>query len=249
MMPTKQSKPVSIQLNCGMKQWLLILVVLFSTDVSAQTDIGIGGAFESPFLISKAGGGYNHYTGVPALRLDVTTLSLGETFHPAATISIAPYILPVSKIGLTDRALLMEFFSVNAMFFAKIVKELPDEKQLLFGIGIGATYLQGTGVSFSGDYTSYTTINTDSAEYIKAVTPQVNLGLEIRRRIPSSKHVGVALGVNIIYSYYFQRNTSWRIDIVDNNYNYYKLNPSLGGHMINPAVYAMLYYRFDKSSR
>lgn len=232
-----------------MIRWLIVIVGLVGHVAHAQTDLGIGGAFESPFLISKAGGGYNHYTGVPALRLDVTALSLGETFHPAATISIAPYILPVSKIGFTDRALLMEFFTVNAMFFAKIVKELPGEKQLLFGVGIGATYLQGTGVSFSGDYTSYTTINTDSAEYIKVVAPQVNLGLEIRRRIASSKHAGVALGVNVIYSYYFQRNTSWRIDIVDNNYNYYKLNPALGGHMINPAVYAMLYYRFDKGNR
>lgn len=234
------------RLNCSMLYRLRLSLLLWVLPIYtyAQISIGAGAAFESPFLMSKAAGGYNHYTGVPAGRLCVVYESENSTFIPSLTITIAPYILPVSKLGLTDRALLMHFGTLNMMLNGKLKKTLNNGKLLYYGIGIGATYMWGRKVSLSGDQTTLLTVLEDSADYIKTVMPQVCLSAEYRTPIGTNKHVGAGIGINLLYSYYFERNTTWRIDVVDNTYNYYKLNPKLEGHMLNPAVYVLLYYTF-----
>jgi hypothetical protein len=70
--------------------------------------------------------------------------------------------------------------------------------------------------------------------------------VEYRVPISSEKPIGAGIGVNVLYSYYFERNTTWRMDVVDDKYNYYKLNPKLSGHMLNPSIYVVLYYRFGR---
>jgi hypothetical protein len=55
-------------LNCTMLHKLRISLILLALPVytHAQISIGTGAAIESPFLMSKAAGGYNHYSAVPA---------------------------------------------------------------------------------------------------------------------------------------------------------------------------------------
>lgn len=230
-----------------MKQWTLAIVLLLLQLCSyAQADIGIGGAFESPFLMNKAVGGYTHYTGVPAAKLHISYLPSEATFVPTLSVTIAPYILPVVRLGITDRALLMHFNTVNLMLQGRVRKSLNNNKELYYGIGVGATYMKGRSVSLSGNQSTYITVIEDSADYIKAIMPQVSLNVEYRVPISSEKPIGAGIGVNVLYSYYFERNTTWRMDVVDDKYNYYKLNPKLSGHMLNPSVYVVLYYRVGR---
>lgn len=226
--------------------YILVLIGILPGVCKAQIDLGIGAAFESPFLLSNASGGYNHYTGVPAGRMVITYLPQQATFIPSLSFSIAPYILPVSKLGITDRALLMHFGTLNAMLNGRVRKMLNNDKEAYFGLGVGATYMWGNRVSLSGDQTTYVTVLEDSADYIRAIMPQVSLNAEYRTPITPNKHIGAGFGLNVLYSYYFERNTTWRIDVVDNMYNHYKLNPKLSGHMINPGIYVLLYYRFGE---
>jgi len=227
--------------------WIFIMFLLLPICTQAQISIGAGAAFESPFLMSKAAGGYNHYTGVPAGRLAIVYEQANGTFLPVLTVAVAPYILPVSKLGLTDRALLMHFGTLNMMLHGKLKKTLNNGKVLYYGLGIGATYMWGHKVSLSGNQNTLLTVLEDSADYIKTVMPQVSLSVEYRTPISANKHVGAGIGVNLLYSYFFERNTTWRIDVVDDTYNYYKLNPKLEGHMLNPSVYVLLYYTFGNN--
>jgi hypothetical protein len=141
----------------------------------------------------------------------------------------------------------MHFGTLNMMLHGKLKKTLNNGKELYYGLGIGATYMWGNKVSLSGNQNTLLTVLEDSAEYIKTVMPQVCLSVEYRTPITTNKHVGAGIGVNVLYSYYFERSTTWRIDVVDDTYNYYKLNPKLEGHMINPSVYVLLYYTFGNN--
>jgi hypothetical protein len=196
--------------------------------------------------MNKAVGGYTHYTGVPAVKLHISYLPSEATFVPTLSVTIAPYILPVVRLGITDRALLMHFNTVNLMLQGRVRKSLNKNKELYYGIGVGATYMKGRSVSLSGNQSTYITVIEDSADYIKVIMPQVSLNVEYRVPISSEKPIGAGIGVNVLYSYYFERNTTWRMDVVDDKYNYYKLNPKLSGHMLNPSIYVVLYYRFGR---
>ena len=214
----------------------------------AQYDLGLGLAYESPFLFNKQLGGYNHYSGVPAVRLNFNYLPAQATFLPTVSFVVAPYVLPVTRLGVSDRVLLMDFTTLNLMVQGRIRKELGENYELFFGMGIGATYMTGgSSIGLSGNQAGYINVLQDSADRIKAIMPQVNLNLEYRIPISSEKPISAGLGVNVLYSYYFERSTTWRVDVVDDMNIHYKLYPKLAGHLVNPSVYVVIYYRFERN--
>ena len=117
------------------------------------------------------------------------------------------------------------------------------------GFGIGATYMQGTKMDFNKANLNNLQVLTDSSEYIKAVSPNIAINAEYRLPISAEMPLAVGIGGQVLYSYYSERQTTTRMDVVDENYNHYKLNPKLSGHMLNPSFYVIIYYRFAGRER
>jgi hypothetical protein len=215
----------------------------------AQVDIGAGGEFGFPMLYNKDVGSYNHSTGSPGARVHFTYLPPNGTFVPTLSLQVMPYTLPVTKLGNTDRVLNMKFTTINAMVYGRVRKQVANNREWYYGLGIGATYMQGTKMDFNKANLNNLQVLTDSSEYIKAVIPNIAINAEYRIPISAEMPLAVGIGGQVLYSYYSERQTTTRMDVVDENYNHYKLNPKLSGHMLNPSFYVIIYYRFAGRER
>lgn len=232
-----------------MKKILVACLMSFCIQGYAQVDAGIGGAFGFPMLFNSNLGGYNHSLGAPAGRVQINYLPANATFVPSLSMEIAPYELPVSRLGNTNRVLNMNFTVMNAMLQGRVRKTWANNKELYYGIGVGAMYMSGRRVGLSGDQNSYLTVIEDSADYIKTIVPQMCVSAEYVMPVTSDAPVMLGIGAQLQYSYFFERQTTWRISVVDDQFNLYNLRPKLQGHFINPGVYVVLYYRFKGKER
>ncbi len=228
---------------------VLAALMLGSITANAQIDAGVGASFGFPMSFNPNVGNYNHSSGVPGVKAQFTYQPQNATFVPTLAVEVSPYILPITMLGNTDRVLNMNFFTLNTMLYGRARKVLNNNKELYYGVGIGATYMKGRGVSLSGNQNSYITVIEDSADYIQVVSPQVALNAEYVIPVTPQAPVYLGIGGQLLYSYYFERQTTWRIAVVDDQYNLYNLNPKLQGHMLNPSVYLVLYYRFGSRSK
>ncbi len=228
---------------------VLAALMLGGIAAKAQVDAGIGPSFGFPMSFNSNVGSYHHSSGVPGAKVQFTYQPQNATFVPTLAVEASPYILPITKLGSTDRVLNMNFFTLNAMLYGRARKVLNNNKELYYGLGIGATYMKGRSVSLSGNQNSYITVIEDSADYIQVISPQVALNAEYVLPVTSQAPVYLGIGVQLLYSYYFERQTTWRIAVVDDQYNLYNLRPKLRGHMLNPSVYLVLYYRFGSRSK
>eukprot|EP00388_Colpodella_angusta_P015592 GDKJ01038653.1.p1 GENE.GDKJ01038653.1~~GDKJ01038653.1.p1 ORF type:complete len:236 (+),score=-41.90 GDKJ01038653.1:174-881(+) len=222
---------------------VLAILMLVHVSANAQMDVGIGPSFGFPMSFNPNVGNYHHSSGVPGAKLQLTYLPENATFVPTLAVETAPYILPITMLGNTDRVLNMHFFTLNAMLYGRVHKVLNNNKELFYGIGIGAAYMKGTGVGLSGNKNSYITEIEDSADYIQTISPQVGLSIEYVIPVTPKLPLYLGIGGQVLYSYYFERQTNWRISVVDDQYNLYNLRPKLQGHMLNPGVYLTVYYR------
>lgn len=235
--------------NCSMFRHIGVLFALLSVvaDGRAQVDAGIGASFGFPMLFNNNVGGYNHSSGVPGGKVQLTYQPANATFVPTLAVEVAPYVLPVTLLGNTDRVLNMNFFTMNAMLYGRVRKELRNTKVLYYGVGVGAAYMQGRSVGLSGNQNTYLTVIEDSADYIKTIAPQAAFNIEYVMPVSQDVPLYLGIGGQVLYSYYFERQTTWRISVVDDKYNLYNLNPKLQGHLLNPGVYVVLYYRLGGS--
>lgn len=227
----------------------VLACMLGTYTIQAQVDAGIGASFGFPMLFNKNVGNYHHSSGVPGVKAILTYQPQNATFVPTLSIDVAPYILPVTLLGNTDRVLNMNFFTMQAMLYGRVRKQLNNNKELYYGVGIGASYMKGTGVGLSGNQNTYITVMEDSADYIKTIAPQVAFNIEYIMPVTPKIPLYLGIGGQVLYSYYFERQTTWHIAVVDDKYNLYNLHPKLEGHMLNPSVFVALYYRFgDKTN-
>lgn len=227
---------------------VLAALMLGSIAATAQIDAGIGPSFGFPMSFNSNVGSYHHSSGVPGAKVQFTYQPQNATFVPTLAVEASPYILPITKLGNTDRVLNMNFFTLNAMLYGRVRKVLNNNKELYYGVGIGATYMKGRGVGLSGNQNGYITVIEDSADYIQVMSPQVALNAEYVLPVTPQAPVYLGIGGQLLYSYYFERQTSWHIAVVDDQYNLYNLRPKLQGHMLNPSVYLVLYYRFGRKN-
>gem|GEM_PF-3265467 len=223
---------------------VLLALMLGGVQAKAQIDAGIGPSFGFPMSFNPNVGSYHHSSGVPGAKVMLTYQPENATFVPTLAVEVAPYILPIVKLGNTDRVLNMNFFTMNAMLYGRAKKVLNNNKELYYGVGIGATYLNGTGVGLSGNQNGYVTVIEDSADYIQIIAPQAALNIEYVIPITSQAPLYLGIGGQVLYSYFFERQTTWHISVVDDQYNLYNLHPKLQGNMLNPGVYLTVYYRF-----
>lgn len=221
----------------------LVFIVLLSLKGKAQLDLGGGVSAGFPLLYNKNVGNYNHSLGSPAARIQFNYVPPDATFVPSLSFSYSQWLLPVVRFT-TDRVLSMKFNTMNFTASAMIRKKIDDKREIRFGPGIGLAILKGKGVSINGNPELISRVIEDSSAFISRLAPYIMLSGEYIFPMSSQVPLFIGIGGQIQYAYFFEGDTRYRVDIEDNQSQYYRLQPELSGHMINPALYAVIYYRF-----
>jgi hypothetical protein len=222
------------------------LVVLLGTSISsfAQVELGAGASIGFPLSYNKNVGDYNHSSGSPGLRMHFNYVKEDATFIPAVSFNYSKWLLPVVRFG-TEKVLSMDF-NVTALTLGGMIRKVNGDREFRIGPGIGLAWLKGKGVSINGNPELISNVFEDSSAYITRFTPFVNLSGEYIIPVTSAAPVFLGIGVQLQYAYFFEGDTKYRVDIVDNQFQYYKLEPELSGSVINPLIYVVIYYRFGQ---
>ncbi len=229
-----------------MRQLLLILFTLATVQpAKAQMLLGIGGQADFPFMFNDYIGGYHHHQGNPGFRVVGTYLSPNSTFSPGLTLSVSPAALPVQWVQ-NEFALSMHFIHTHAMLFGRLQKKLRNGQYFLYGLGIGVSHFSGDGVSSGGgvDVELRYTLS-DSSKFINTFAPTVAFNLEYIRPIKEGTPFYWSIGGKLQYLYFFDKKTTYRIDIIDNKGRYFKAEPRLFGHTVNPMLFINIYYQLS----
>lgn len=213
-----------------------------SSSLLAQVEGGAGASIGFPLSYSKSVGDYNHSLGSPGVRLHVNYVGEDATFVPSLAFNYSAWVLPVVKID-ADRALSMDF-NVTALTLSGMIRRVNGDKEFRIGPGLGFAWFKGKGVSINGKPELVNSIAADSAAYITRFTPFVMLSGEYIFPVTQSAPVYLGIGAQLQYVYFFKGDNKYRVDIVDNQFQYYQLQPELAGSVFNPGIYAVLYYRF-----
>lgn len=232
-------------MNIHSRTCLIIAILLLSYTSFAQVDIGGGATIGFPLSYNKAVGDYNHASGSPGVRLQFNYVPPDATFIPSVSFTYGQWLLPVVRFGM-DKVLSMKFNTMSFTASAMIRKVRDDKKEFIFGPGIGLAILKGRGVSINGKPELINSVLEDSSAFISKLTPYIMLSGEYIMPVTPQAPVYMGIGGQIQYTYFLQGDTKYRVDIVDSQLQYYKLEPELAGHMINPAVYVVIYYRFGE---
>lgn len=222
-----------------------LLLLLVSLSAEAQINLGLGAELGFPLMFNRNVGDYHHSLASPGLRATVSYTPPQTTFVPSATVSIASIQLPVDKIGVNS-AIFMTFTGYTVMLNGRLRKQF-EKKELQYGLGIGVTYLNGTGVGASGKNGSsfeFRNYVDDSSEFINMIVPAVNVNAEYIFPISSQVPLYVGIGGQLQYSYFYKQGREYKVGIIDMQGYYYPLQPRLYGHMINPIVFLNIYYKF-----
>lgn len=221
-------------------------LLVLSLSTNAQLLLGVGAQADFPMMFNEYVGGYHHQTGNPGFRIAASYQSDRSTFSPAATVSISTASLPVQWVA-NEFVLSMDFIHLQAMLFGRLKKEL-NNGLLYYGVGIGVSHFSGDGVTIGGsDEVQLQTTLSDSSQYIKLLAPTVAFNIEYIRPIANS-NFSYSIGGQLNYFYFFDKTTTYRIDIVDTKGRYFKTNPQLSGHTFNPMLFVNLYYRLGSGS-
>jgi hypothetical protein len=223
----------------------LLLLLFISLSAKAQINLGLGGEIGFPLMFNRNVGDYHHSLSSPGLRATISYTPREGTFIPSATVGLASIHLPVDRIGL-DNALFMTFTGYTVTINGRLRKQF-EKKELQYGIGIGVSYLNGTGVGASGKNSSsfeFRNYVADSSEFINMVVPAVNINAEYIFPISSQVPLYAGIGGQLQYSYFYKQGREYKVGIIDMQGYYYPLQPRLFGHMINPILFLNVYYRF-----
>ncbi|MEZ5018400.1 MAG: hypothetical protein R2800_15170 [Flavipsychrobacter sp.] len=221
---------------------LTCLILITSISTRAQLLLGVGAQADFPMMFNEFVGGYHHQTGNPGFRLAACYESEQSNFSPAATVSISTASLPVQWVA-NEFVLSMDFVHLQAMLFGRLKKEV-NNGLLYYGVGIGVSHFSGDGVTIGGsDNVQLQTTLSDSSKYIKMLAPTVAFNIEYIRPIANS-NFSYSIGGQLNYFYFYDKTTTYRIDIVDTKGRYFKTSPQLSGHTLNPMLFVNLYYRF-----
>lgn len=214
---------------------------------NAQVDLGVGAEVGFPLLFNKAVEGHNHASGVPGARLALNYSPAEASFSGSLIVGIAPMILPMQRFNNGQDVLYMNFTNANVTLLGRFKKTMKNNAELLYGIGVGANFLQGNRVQISkrSDNEIARTIE-DSSFYNKATLPAVYLNVEYISPTSSNSKVYYGVGFQLHYIYLLDQGNSYRVDIIDKNFQYFSLKPELTGQLINPMFYVNLYYRLGK---
>lgn len=226
----------------------LLFTLLVAVHASAQFDIGIGGSFSAPLMYNKHVGDYNHALGSPGFQATLRYKAPNGNFVPDISINRSVTILPVTRFGFYDQVIDMRFAQLTAMLNANFIRQIKNN-ELYYGIGIGYSHLKGNRISASKNNSHIRELIADSSIMINTWMPTVNLNLEYVVPVNAGKHLYAGVGLRVQYIYFYDKTTTYKITVVDENYNYFNLQTKLYGHMLNPALCLSLYYRFGERSR
>jgi len=232
-----------------MKKLVPVILLMFTAPViKAQVDIGAGVELGFPLMFNGLVKGHNHASGAPGARVAVNYTPKDGNFTGSLVAGISPMILPMLKFNNGQDVLYMNFTNVNVSLLGRFRKEMNNEAQLLYGIGVGANFLKGNNVQISKrSDNEISRIIEDSSLYNSATLPAFYLNVEYIRPINKQSKVYYGIGAQLHYIYFLDQGNSYRIDIIDKNFQYFSLQPELVGHMINPMVFLNLYYRLGGS--
>ncbi len=227
-----------------MKKLIFVVAACIGLQARAQVDVGVGAELGFPLMFNGFVKGHNHASGVPGARLVVNYTPGEGQFTGSLVAGIAPMILPVVRFNSGQDVLYMNFTNTNLSLLGRFRKELNNEAELLYGIGVGVNSLKGNRVQISKrSDNDITRIIEDSSFYNKATLPAFYLNVEYIRPLNSTSKVYYGIGAQLHYIYFLDQGTKYRVDIIDKNLQYFTLQPELTGHMLNPMVYINLYYR------
>lgn len=228
-----------------MKKLVPVILLMFTAPViKAQVDIGAGVELGFPLMFNGLVKGHNHASGAPGARVAINYTPKEGAFTGSLIAGISPMILPMLKFNNGQDVLYMNFTNVNVSLLGRFRKELNNEAQLLYGIGVGANFLKGNKVQISKrSDNEISRIIEDSSLYNSATLPAFYLNVEYIRPINKQSKVYYGIGAQLHYIYFLDQGNTYRIDIIDKNFQYFSLQPELVGHMINPMVFLNLYYR------
>ncbi len=222
---------------------LFILLICY-WPAKAQLDAGINGNFGFPMMFNDYVGDYHHALGSPGFGAVIRYKAPSGNIIPDIGLNRSSVKLPVTRFGVNGQVLDMHFNATSISLNGNLCKTF-GRNEFYYGIGIGLSFLKGNSVSVSGDQSLVREVKADSSIFIKTTMPAINLNLEYLAPLSANSKVYAGVGFRLQYIYFFSKD-SYRIDIVDNQYNYYKLQAQLHGHMLNPLLYLSLYYRFGE---
>lgn len=230
------------------KVLLLTVCLVASYATKAQIDIGVGGEVGFPLMFNGLVNGHNHASGAPGARVTINYAPENANFTGGLVAGISPMILPMLRFNGQQDVLYMNFTNTNVSLFGRFRKQLPQDAELLYGLGVGANFLKGNRVQLSRrSDNEIARVVEDSSLYNKATLPAFYLNVEYKRPLNSNNNkVYYGIGAQLHYIYFLDQGLDYRVDIVDKNFQYFSLNPTLEGHMINPMVFINLYYRLGK---
>ena len=232
-----------------MKRIIIVSVLVFAGLVSnGQVDVGVGGELGFPMLFNSFVKGHNHASGAPGARAVLNYSPAEASFSGSLVAGISPMILPVTRFNNGLDVLYMNFSNANISILGRFRKQMNNDAELLYGVGVGANFLKGNRVQISKrSDNDINTIIEDSSVYNKATLPAFYLNVEYIRPMNSSGKVYYGIGFQLHYIYLLDQGNTYRVDMIDKNFQYYKLQPELLGHMLNPMFYINLYYRSSRS--
>lgn len=227
------------------KIFVLVCTMLLSASyLQAQVDIGLGAELGFPFLFNQEVSGHNHASGAPGARA-IITYSPDDAFLTGSIV--AGYnltVLPMIRFNAGQDVLYMRFRNTNVTLLGRFKKEMAGNAKLLYGIGLGASFLTGTGVQVSKrSDNDISRIISDSSNYNKLTLPHFNLNIEYIRPANEGSKFSYGIGVQLQYVYLLDQTEEYRVDIIDKNLQYFSVKPKLTGTLINPVLFANLYYR------
>lgn len=223
---------------------IVICMLLANIVLKAQVDIGVGGEIGFPLMFNGLVKGHNHASGAPGARLAINYAPKEAKFVGSLVAGISPMILPMMKFNNDQDVLYMNFTNINLTLLGRFRTQLNNDAELLYGIGAGANILKGNRVQISKrSDNEISRIVEDSSLYNQATLPAFYLNVEYIRPTSKNSKIYYGIGVQLHYIYFLDQGATYRIDIIDKNFQYFSLQPELTGHMINPMVFVNLYYR------
>lgn len=227
-----------------MRKMLIAAAMLLCLNVHGQVEVGVGGELAAPLLFNGFVKGHNHASAAVGARVAINYTPPDANFTGSVVAGIAPMMLPVVRFNGGQDVLYMNFANTNVSLLGRYRRQLNNEAALMFGIGAGVNMLRGNRVQISQrSENEIARIMEDSTFYNKATLPTVYLNVEYIRPINKGSKIYYGIGAQVQYMYFLDQSDSYRVDIVDKNFQYFRLQPKLEGHLVNPMVFLNLYYR------
>jgi hypothetical protein len=213
----------------------------------AQIDISIGPQLNFPLMYNDMVGDYHHTLGSLGPRVSINYVPNTTSFYPSLSVNVASAILPLLKVDNT--VISMRFIQANITLSAKARKQLNNNREIRYGIGLGASYLQERSVITSGNNNdlSVSTVSRDSGA-INSWSPAINVEMEYVIPISTTKPWFAGLGFNLQYIHFFDHGAKYNIAIFDSQYNWRKYEANLKGEVFTPGFYISFYYKLGQKA-